>query len=66
MNHPRANDQQTLLNALSKVLPLPSLGTWLQTPNDAFDGLKPMELIDRGQSDRLWEMIYNLRSGNPV
>lgn len=39
------------------------LGRWLQTPNDAFDGLKPLEVIDRGESDRIWSMIYFLRSG---
>ncbi|NJO55558.1 MAG: hypothetical protein HC834_03445, partial [Rhodospirillales bacterium] len=23
-----------------------------------FDGLKPSEVIERGESDRLWEMVY--------
>ncbi|MFO0865772.1 MAG: antitoxin Xre/MbcA/ParS toxin-binding domain-containing protein [Gemmataceae bacterium] len=39
------------------------MGSWLQTPNETFDGLKPLEVIDRGESDRLWQMIYFLRSG---
>jgi DNA-binding transcriptional regulator YiaG len=54
-----------LTNALSEVMKKESLGPWLQTPNDAFDGLKPLEVIDRGESDRLWSMIYFLRSGVP-
>jgi len=54
-----------LTDALSEVIKKESLGTWLQTPNDAFDGLKPIEVIDRGQSDRIWSMIYFLRSGVP-
>ncbi|HVC94820.1 MAG TPA: hypothetical protein VND64_14070 [Pirellulales bacterium] len=56
---------QRLTNALSEVIKKDSLGTWLQTPNDAFDGLKPLEVIDRGESDRIWSMIYFLRSGVP-
>ncbi len=42
-----------------------SIGTWLLKPNAAFDGLKPIEVIDRGEIDRLWSMIYYLRSGSP-
>ena len=36
---------------------------WLETPNAAFDGLKPLEVIDRGEIDRLWTMIFYLESG---
>jgi hypothetical protein len=41
------------------------LGNWFRAPNLAFDGLKPVEVIERGESDRLWEMAYYLRSGVP-
>lgn len=61
----RLTELKRLIDALSEIVQEDSLGTWMQQPNDAFDGLKPMEVIDRGQSDRLWEMIFNLRSGNP-
>lgn len=54
-----------LTNALAEVMKKESLGKWLQTPNEAFDGLKPLEVMDRGESDRLWSMIYFLRSGVP-
>ena len=37
--------------------------SWLDTPNDAFDGLKPLEVIERGEIDRLWNMIFYLESG---
>ena len=62
----RLTELQRLMEALSEIIHEESLGTWLQIPNEAFDSLKPIEVIDRGESDRLWEMIYNLRSGNPV
>jgi hypothetical protein len=28
-----------------------------------FDGLKPIEVIERGEVDRIWQMIVYLRSG---
>lgn len=61
----RLIELRRLINALSEVIKADSLGTWFDTPNDAFDGLKPREVIDRGESDRLWSMIYFLRSGVP-
>ena len=61
----RLIELQRLTNALTEVMTKESLGNWLQTPNDAFDGLKPLEVIDRGESDRIWAMIYYLRSGVP-
>jgi hypothetical protein len=61
----RLTELQRLTNALAEVLKEEALGTWLQTPNQAFDGLKPLEVMDRGESDRIWSMIYFLRSGVP-
>jgi hypothetical protein len=61
----RLKELLRLTNALGEVMKKESLGTWLQTPNDAFDRLKPLEVIERGESDRLWSMIYFLRSGVP-
>ena len=61
----RLIELKRLTDALSEVMREDALGTWLQVPNDAFDGLKPLEVIDRGEIDRLWAMIYCLRSGVP-
>lgn len=57
------NEIFRLVKALSEVVDSGSLGTWFATPNDAFHGLKPIEVIERGEIDRLWEMVYRLRSG---
>ena len=54
-----------LCDALSEVVDPACLGDWLKAPNDAFDGFKPLEVIERGEIDRLWEMFYRLRSGMP-
>jgi len=52
-----------LYDSLCEVVEADSLGDWFNTPNDAFDGFKPVEVIERGEIGRLWEMFYRLRSG---
>ena len=59
------NEVYRLYQALGEVVEPKSLGVWFTTPNAAFDGLKPLEVIERGEIDRLWEMAYRLRSGMP-
>jgi DNA-binding transcriptional regulator YiaG len=48
---------------LAEVVKPEAIPAWLDTPNDAFDGLKPIEVIERGEVDRLWNMIFYLESG---
>jgi len=38
---------------------------WLKEPNKGFEGSTPLQVIARGESDRIWNMIYMLRSGQP-
>jgi DNA-binding transcriptional regulator YiaG len=56
---------ERLASSVSEVMRQETIGTWLKTPNPAFDGLKPLEVIERGEIDPLWSMIYSLRSGVP-
>jgi transcriptional regulator with XRE-family HTH domain len=52
-----------VVDALSEVIEEDAVGRWMLEPNDAFDGLKPIEVIERGEIDRIWRMVYLLRSG---
>jgi hypothetical protein len=52
-----------LRDRLSEVVATDTISVWLDTPNQAFDGLKPLEVIERGEIDRLWNMIFHLESG---
>jgi DNA-binding XRE family transcriptional regulator len=54
-----------LCDSLGEVIDPGSLGQWFRSPNAAFGGSKPLEVIERGEIDRLWEMYYRLRSGMP-
>ena len=52
-----------LFDGLSGVMKKDYIAEWLSIPNPAFDNLKPIEVIERGESDRLWRMIYYLEAG---
>jgi transcriptional regulator with XRE-family HTH domain len=54
-----------LYEALGEVVEPKVIGRWFETPNEAFDGFKPIELIERGEIDRLWGMVYRLQTGMP-
>lgn len=62
----RMREMARLQEALAGVMREDFVGTWLNAPNDAFDGLKPIEIIERGEVDRVWRMIYQLESGVPI
>lgn len=59
------NEVYRLWEALSDLVDPNSLGQWFNTPNESFDGLKPIEVIERGEIDRLWNMVFELQTGMP-
>ena len=54
---------EPLWDRLTEVITADAVAIWLNTPNVAFDGLKPLEVVERGEIDRLWNMIFYLESG---
>lgn len=59
----RLSELARLLQALAEVVEPKAIGAWMLRPNAAFDGFKPLEIIERGEVDRIWAMVYALRSG---
>jgi transcriptional regulator with XRE-family HTH domain len=62
----KMRELERLVVALQKTIDPVFLRKWLMEPNSAFDKLKPIEVIERGESDRIWQMIYFIRSGDPT
>jgi hypothetical protein len=52
--------------ALCRLMQESAVRAWLLSPNDMLDGLKPVEVIDRGETDRLWNLLYQLETGTPM
>src|SRR6478609_1714367 len=52
----RIKELDRFRDRLSEVVAEDVIPAWLDSPNQAFDGLKPLEVIERGEIDRLWNM----------
>tara|TARA_R110002096_G_scaffold243713_1_gene435831 strand:- start:480 stop:893 length:414 start_codon:yes stop_codon:yes gene_type:complete len=53
-----------LIHALQELAgDVKELKGWLEKPNPAFRKMTPLALIKNGESDLLWEMVYQLRLG---
>ena len=61
---PKYNEVTRLRDALADVIVDEILDDWLQRPNKQFDGSTPLQVIERGEIDRLWQMIWQIREGN--
>jgi transcriptional regulator with XRE-family HTH domain len=55
-----------LLDGLADIMRKEHVRVWLEEPNPAFGGLKPLEVVERGEVDRLFETIYRVGSGEPI
>ena len=55
-----------MCEALADVMTAAFVGRWLDQPNEMLGGLKPVEAIERGQLDLVWQVIHGLRSGSPL
>jgi len=55
-----------LFDALADLMEPGYVGVWLKTPNQAFDGSTPLQVIERGETDRIWRMIYIAGTGEPI
>ncbi len=62
----RFAEVKRLLAALERLSSASAIGTWLKDPNPAFDGSTPLQVIERGETDRIWRMVYELESGEPA
>ena len=58
-------EMDRLLDGLSRVMEPVQVGRWLMQPNTAFDGSTPLQVVERGEMDRIWRMLYDLESGQP-
>ncbi len=58
------NETMRLLVALREIVgDQQGLREWLETNNPAFDNRPPMQVIKAGESDLVWEMIHQVRTG---
>jgi hypothetical protein len=61
----KVTELKRLITALEHLVEPSAIGPWFQTPNPSFEGSTPAQLVERGESDRIWRMIHLLESGQP-
>lgn len=52
-----------LYDHLSELIDRDAFAEWLRTPNPAFGDHRPLQLIEDGRVDRLWQMVHEVESG---
>ncbi|MBZ5524737.1 MAG: MbcA/ParS/Xre antitoxin family protein [Acidobacteriia bacterium] len=52
-----------MFEELEKFVASENIGPWLKEPNPAFDSSTPLQVVERGESDRIWRMLYEVESG---
>src|SRR5437870_6846612 len=50
----RFTELTRLFDMLSDMVDAKAIGEWLKQPNPAFDGSTPLQVIERGETDRIW------------
>jgi DNA-binding XRE family transcriptional regulator len=55
-----------LCKALAEAMEPSFLGHRLDQPNEMLAGLKPVEAIERGQIELVWQLVEGLRTGSPL
>jgi DNA-binding transcriptional regulator YiaG len=56
-------ETERLRAALAEFVPAMELGEWMRTPNPAFESQTPIQVIERGEADRIWRMIFQIDAG---
>jgi DNA-binding transcriptional regulator YiaG len=59
----RLHEVRRLLDALAEVVEVSAIATWLSQRNPALENMTPLQIIELGEVDRLWQMVYRLGSG---
>jgi hypothetical protein len=44
-------------------VPADELGEWMKTSHSAFEGQIPIHVIERGDADRIWRMMFQIDAG---
>jgi transcriptional regulator with XRE-family HTH domain len=61
----RLHELRRLLEALSQLVDKRAIPAWLHKRNPAFDNITPLQVIELGEIDRIWAMIYDMGAGQP-
>jgi DNA-binding XRE family transcriptional regulator len=62
----RVLEMKQLRELLAEGIQPEFIARWLETPCEGLGGLKPVEVLERGEVDRLWRVALLIGSGMPT
>jgi hypothetical protein len=62
----RLRELDRLYQALAELMAPEDIGPWMRRTNEYLQPLTPLEVLARGETDRLWHIIHNVSSGMPT
>jgi DNA-binding transcriptional regulator YiaG len=62
----KMREMEHLREALGEIMQPDFIREWLETPAEEFQGAKPIEVIERGETGDIWRFIYYMESGTPL
>ncbi len=57
---------RSVIAACERVMKPEFVGQWLVTPNDTLNGFKPIERIERGESEAVLRILFFVEAGIPL
>src|SRR6185503_1694770 len=61
----KLREMQSIYNELKQLMKPEEIGSWLLAELEEFEGRAPADLINKGETGRLWASLFYLRSGMP-
>lgn len=62
----RFNELKRLCAEVATLIKPEQVGQWLMTPSEYFGGLSAAQVIERGEIDRVWRMVWRVQDGVPL
>lgn len=56
----RLSEARRLQEALRSIGSSREIGGWLHAPQRTLEGLKPLEVLERGEGDRIWRILHRV------
>jgi hypothetical protein len=64
INRVRITELTRLIAELRAIVRPEKLSNWWNQPVANFGGSTPLQVLERGETDRIWRMIWEIREGN--
>ena len=54
-------DYTAIEQRMSEIMEPESIAPWLKQPNEWFDGHTPLQALEEGKADKIWELISHTK-----